>query len=413
MSNKNKTLYLLCFSFPFGKKEPLLNIEILYLAKAFDKIVILSADETDTAPVALPNNVSVIRYPARISGFKKLMGIFTCVFSIETWKEIKNIKKIYGLKFSIKLLKVLVSAFAEAKLFHKNISPLISNTSDDLYFYSWWCRYQTIGLAMLKKEFPSVKCYTRMHGFDLYFDRHSPKYLPFRSFIFDSFNAVFFISEQGKKYISEKFNKNFKQHFVAKLGVYNPFFLQEKNKSSSLNIVSCSVLIPLKRVHLIIEALAKIDFPVQWTHFGDGELMEKLKKLAEEKLPKNITYHFSGFMDNDKILSYYHQNKVDLFINVSETEGIPISIMEAFSSGIPAIATNVGGVSELVNESTGFLIDKKSNADQIANCIKLFHTLPSEQVDFLKKSAHQKWENEYNAVKNIQYCIDLMLSAKA
>ena len=49
-------------------------------------------------------------------------------------------------------------------------------------------------------------------------------------------------------------------------------------------------------------------------------------------------------------------NDFDLFVNMSLSEGIPVSIMEAISFGIPIIATNVGGNAEIVNDETGVLI---------------------------------------------------------
>ena len=47
-----------------------------------------------------------------------------------------------------------------------------------------------------------------------------------------------------------------------------------------------------------------------------------------------------------------------MFINLSSSEGIPVSIMEAQSFGIPVIATNVGGSGEIVVSETGVLVDE-------------------------------------------------------
>ena len=72
-------------------------------------------------------------------------------------------------------------------------------------------------------------------------------------------------------------------------------------------------------------------------------------------------------------------NQVDLFCNVSEYEGVPISIMEAMAYGIPCLATHVGGVSEIVNCQTGILIEKNSSANQIKNYIVTFLHLSQEK----------------------------------
>jgi len=48
-------------------------------------------------------------------------------------------------------------------------------------------------------------------------------------------------------------------------------------------------------------------------------------------------------LPHNDVLNYYASNPVDVFINTSSSEGLPVSIMEAMSFGIPVIATNVGG----------------------------------------------------------------------
>ena len=60
---------------------------------------------------------------------------------------------------------------------------------------------------------------------------------------------------------------------------------------------------------------------------------------------------------------------VDLFLNVSEYEGVPVSVMEAQSFGIPVIATAVGGTPEIVNEENGFLLPENPSQDEIASAI--------------------------------------------
>ena len=48
----------------------------------------------------------------------------------------------------------------------------------------------------------------------------------------------------------------------------------------TLKIVSCSRIVPIKRIHRILEALREIkDFPIEWTHIGGGELLEDIEKM--------------------------------------------------------------------------------------------------------------------------------------
>ena len=83
----------------------------------------------------------------------------------------------------------------------------------------------------------------------------------------------------------------------------------------------------------------------------------------------NIKINFLGKLEKEKVMNFYLTNHVDLFLNTSISEGIPVSIMEAISFGIPILATNVGGTKEIVNNTTGFLIDAEFKPENIAEII--------------------------------------------
>src|SRR5690606_6601654 len=87
-------------------------------------------------------------------------------------------------------------------------------------------------------------------------------------------------------------------------------------------------------------------------------LKQTLEQLATQSLHgiPNAKFRFIGQLDNSDVLDFLQNNPVDIFINSSASEGIPVSIMEAMAHGIPAIAPCVGGIPELVNECTGVLL---------------------------------------------------------
>lgn len=104
--------------------------------------------------------------------------------------------------------------------------------------------------------------------------------------------------------------------------------------------MSCSNLIPLKRVDVIIGAVAKLpkELRVRWDHFGDGAERQRLEVLAKEKLGSNVQWHFHGRVPNNTLAARYAQISPRLFITASSTEGgAPVSIQEAFAMGIPAL----------------------------------------------------------------------------
>ena len=116
-------------------------------------------------------------------------------------------------------------------------------------------------------------------------------------------------------------------------------------------------------------------------------------------LPKNIVCDFWGMVPNHQILEYYKTNPVDMFINVSSIEGIPVSIMEAQSCGIPVIATTVGGTPEIVSSGNGVLLNSDPKPNEISEGIWELYS-NEEKMEAKRAASVDNWQNNYNAQVN-------------
>ena len=74
--------------------------------------------------------------------------------------------------------------------------------------------------------------------------------------------------------------------------------------------------------------------------------------------------------------------------------------MEAQSYGIPVIATDTGGVKELVKEGTGSLLPVNFNPDDLAKLIEHYSKLTKEESDIIRANAMRNWNSNFNAVSN-------------
>ena len=99
-------------------------------------------------------------------------------------------------------------------------------------------------------------------------------------------------------------------------------------------------------------------------------------------------------------MKFYSSNQIDLFINTSSTEGIPVSIMEAQCFGIPVIATDTGGVKEVVIEGTGSLLPVNFSSDDLAKLIEYYSGLTKEESETIGLNAMRNWESNFNATAN-------------
>lgn len=409
MSEKGKALIFFTDTFPYGKGEAFIENEFPYLHAAFDKVVIVSNNLTGEITRPVPDNVSVVRYAYEASALSKAKAA-TSFFTPVIQQEMEYVKNKLQIPAGKPVVATMVASYAKATESIKFIDNLIERHAAhmDVYLYSYWMNDMAMATATYKQKYPHIKAFTRAHGWDVYFERHKPAYLPFRNYIVSNLDACYAISEDGRRYIQGKVNGHKQKIRLSRLGTLN-HTTGIPSTDGILRLVSCSNAIPLKRIHLIIEALAQIkDVQISWTHFGSGELLNKLKQQAAELLDSkaHIEYAFAGQVSNTELMQYYSTNAIDLFINVSETEGIPVSIMEANSFGIPAIATNVGGVSEMINNHNGRLIDANSSVEDIAQKIAKYATLSTEIKQQFRDNAYTTWNEMYNAQKNYTAFVD-------
>jgi len=97
---------------------------------------------------------------------------------------------------------------------------------------------------------------------------------------------------------------------------------------------------------------------------GDGELRESLENYAHSLRLNNFVI-FAGWQKD--LINLYSQ--LDIVALTSLNEGTPVSLIEAMAAGRPVVATNVGGVKDLVNEDRGFLVESE-DIDGFASALK-------------------------------------------
>jgi glycosyltransferase involved in cell wall biosynthesis len=153
-------------------------------------------------------------------------------------------------------------------------------------------------------------------------------------------------------------------------------------------------------------ALTKLTTPFIWTHFGDGDEKAKIKTILDA-FPKNGRAVFLGMVQNTTVIQFYEKNPVDIFVNVSYSEGLPVSIMEALSFGIPCIATDVGGTSEIIDETCGLLVPRTILPVQLAEDVL---NVSLDSVKWLKKrqGAWLMAKNRCNAQTNYQDFVKML-----
>lgn len=139
------------------------------------------------------------------------------------------------------------------------------------------------------------------------------------------------------------------------------------------------------------------------TLVGDGVDRERLESLGRElAIDRHLV--FAGYRNQEEVGEYLR--KSDIFILPSFAEGVPVSLMEAMAAGIPVIATNVGGVAELVeSERTGLLVPPADSA-ALAEAIARYQDDP-ELRRRVAAQGRERVIQQYNVEVEGQKLLDL------
>ena len=140
-----------------------------------------------------------------------------------------------------------------------------------------------------------------------------------------------------------------------------------------------------KRIDLLLRVAKDLDIELYLV--GDGPLK---KDLEEQYKDKKIYFlgEIEGFED------FY---KYDIFALISESEGLPLSAIEAMSAGLPLVLSNVGGCSELI-DGNGVLVENNLEdiAKGIQKCIEKQEKFGKRSKElFDEKFSLEKFKEEY------------------
>lgn len=402
-----KSLLLFTHMYPFGEGENFLEEEVHHLANYFSKIIIIP-NELGPLHRPLPPSVRVETEFAEAIHNRPLKKIYkrlsAALSSGYTYKEIMDNP---SLLFSPSRLRIFLYFVSQSEFYYTWLKSYLKRhpSLKNALFYSYWLHIQSHGISLLKKrDFPKLTQISRAHSYEIYLEDYPPCYHPFRREHLPSIDKIYTISEHGKQRLLNDHAPLIRSISTSRLGVKDPGFLNPINETDTLSLASVASLIPLKRINLCIKALEQLAsaYPtkkISWHHIGDGPLDKELQSEAKNRLRNRIQWKFHGRVTSEQLYEFYRNTPIDLLINTSSTEGIPVSIMEALSCGIPILATDVGGVAEIVNEKVGRLLPGDPSPAMIAASIAEL-TCDGIQRKTIREEARKHWNDNYRADDN-------------
>lgn len=191
--------------------------------------------------------------------------------------------------------------------------------------------------------------------------------------------------------------------------IYSGITLDKNNrthqKKQSIHIGYVAALSPEKNHIAFLECAKRINHQdVHFHIYGEGQERAKIENtIQNDKLKVTVHGHI-----NDLDLIY---NQIDILLHTSKDEALGTSILDALKHGIPVIASNVGGIPELIDEGKGGYLSAPEDIEQLATSLsrlieneELRNTFCTYNIEkaklFDKKLTYQNTIQLYNQVLN-------------
>ena len=206
------------------------------------------------------------------------------------------------------------------------------------------------------------------------------------------------------------------KNFILNLGfknkieiINNGVFIPEENTNiftnDQINITIVSRLVSHKNIEKIIKAISDLNSPlINLNIIGDGPELNQLQKISLESNNKdNIIFH--GKLNSDEINHIFLNS--DIYIQASNYEGLPHSLLEAMSYGIPVLCTPVGECKEILgNEDRGYILDLPVSKNNIKSKISEIigeKNIANKKGERGKDFINEKYNltNSFNLYKNL------------
>jgi glycosyltransferase involved in cell wall biosynthesis len=181
-----------------------------------------------------------------------------------------------------------------------------------------------------------------------------------------------------------------------------PVFLSNRNFEAHYNVADV-----LRAFQIIQNRFPEAALTVA----GFGSEEAKLKRLAEDLKLKNV--EFVGKVSNEEMARLYE--KADIYLNSSLVDNMPLSIIEAFSCGLPVVSYATGGIPYLIeNDKTGLLVEPRDYENLAQKTIFLLENQKAAK-EIIKRA---KKESEIYKIENVRkdwkdYYLSLKLTEKS
>lgn len=389
-------------TYPLGgiTEQAFIKPEIEPLAAAFDRVFIMPVNSGILSGIfsAFPDQ----SLPANVTVSRTLLSAPSAAakaISILHPRAIEALAADASHLPDLKALRHLMAFSAYVLHYRRKLARWIKQQHiniHDTVFYTFWFEAATAALATI----PGLKIITRAHGHDIY--DFKPNFVSpyWRRLSLRKIIGVKTASKSGADYIRHKFPQYAGKIATRYLGSPAPLTPNPDTNDidTPLVLLNCSRLAEGKGVELQIELIKEWarrnpSRLIHWLCIGGGPLEWKIRD-STNNLPANLTVEMTGPMNNENVHKLLSTRHIDASLLLSESEGgVPVSMAESLSYGIPIITTSVGDLSEVTLKSGGLLLSGNLTTDEFCSKMNVF--IP--RLPLLRSYAVEFWRQHLNA----------------
>jgi glycosyltransferase involved in cell wall biosynthesis len=221
------------------------------------------------------------------------------------------------------------------------------------------------------------------------------------------FRYVIAVSEDIQINLLKQYDFHKDKVFLIYNGTDIPNNHSSKKERNIFVIGSSGRLFPIKDYPLMVEIAREVLQQTDKIRFelaGEGPEREKILGLIHKYRIGNA-FTLRGFMDS--MADFYHG--LDLYINTSLHEGLPMSILEAMAHGLPVIAPKTGGLTEILDDGMqGYFVDGRNPGLFAEKCLQLYRD--KELSRRMGTTSREKIKRDFSLDKMAKEYTDLYLS---
>lgn len=200
-----------------------------------------------------------------------------------------------------------------------------------------------------------------------------------------------------------------KMHIIH-CGVDPSLFKSVTHQGKGLRLLYVGRLAATKGLPILLESLAQLQpkyRELSLTVIGDGVEKERLQQMTKDLNLEGMV-NFVGYQSQTSVRNYLQQT--DIFVMSSFAEGVPVVLMEAMAAGVPSIATQIAGVSELIEDGVNGYLVPPGNVSALTEKLDTLIISPDVRSKF-GVLGRQKVEKEFNIYKETQRLYSIFKNA--